>query len=254
MSNKQEYKAEIVSKDYLNEDTLFFELKCPEIADAAIPGQFVNISCSKFLKRPFGIASANKEDGTISIGVKIIGEGTKILSEIEIGEFVDILGPLGNGFDLDSFDSYILAGGGTGVFPLNFAYDTLSSKGKNVTTVFGFRDRSQVIMEKEGHIITTDAGDYGIKGNVLAGLDSLSISGNPCILVVGPTPMMKGVGEWARSHSLKCFVSTEQHMACGVGICLVCVCKIRSEDPNEEYKHVRCCKDGPVFDYEEVIL
>ncbi|MBP5653877.1 MAG: dihydroorotate dehydrogenase electron transfer subunit [Clostridiales bacterium] len=254
MSMRQEYKAKIVSKEYLNEDTLFFVLECPDIAAAAVPGQFVNISCDKFLKRPFGIASADKDKGTVSVGVKIIGEGTKNLSELEAGDIVDILGPLGNGFDIESYDSYILAGGGTGVFPLNFAYETLTAMGKEVATVFGFRDRSQVIMEKDGHVITTDAGDYGIKGTVIAGLDSLELKGNPCVLVVGPTPMMRGVGEWARSLGLKCFVSTEQHMACGVGICLVCVCRVKSDNPEEEYKHVRCCKDGPVFDYEEVIL
>lgn len=250
----KEYKAQVASKTYLNDDTMLFELYCPDIADQAVPGQFVNVSCDKFLKRPFGIAGADKESGIIKIGVKIVGAGTENMSSLDEGDEVDILGPLGNGFDLAGYDSYILAGGGTGVFPLNFTYDVLKRSGKDVSVVFGFRNKDQVIMEQEGFVITTDAGDYGLHGNVLTGLDSLDLKGNPCVLVVGPTPMMRGVGEWAKSKGLKCFVSTEQHMACGVGICLVCVCKTKSSVSGEDFKHVRCCKDGPVFDYEEVIL
>ena len=252
--DRNEYRARVKSIRYLNTDTILFELSCPEIASYAKPGQFVNVSCDKFLKRPFGIAGADKDDGIIKIGVKIVGHGTENLSLLKEGDMVDILGPLGNGFDLDSFDSYILAGGGTGVFPLNFTYDVLCRMGKEVSVVFGFRNMEQVIMNQEAFVITTDSGDYGIHGNVITGLDSIEIKGNPCVLCVGPAPMMKGVGAWAQSKGLKCFVSTEQHMACGVGICLVCVCKTKSDVPGEDFKHVRCCKDGPVFDFEEVIL
>lgn len=255
MSYKQEYEAVICDRKMLNRDTVFLTIKCPDIADTACPGQFVNISCGRFLKRPFGIASVNREEGTFCVGIKVIGKGTKDLSDVNAGTTVSVLGPLGNGFKLEGYDSYILAGGGTGVFPINFAYEQLISSGKKVTVIQGFRDSSQIIMNRPEYILTTDAGDAGIHGNCCDGLNSLEIEdgSNTAVLCVGPAPMMKAVGSWAEAHGLDCFVSLEQRMACGIGICLVCVCKIKAGEEGKEFDHLRCCKDGPVFPYKEVV-
>lgn len=255
MISRKEYKASIVKREMLNSDTAFITIKAPEIAEAAVPGQFVNVSCSYFLKRPFGIASSDKDAGTINIGVKVVGKGTTEIAAFEEGKEIDILGPLGNGFDFSSGDSYILVSGGTGVFPINFAYETLSSQGKDVTVVQGFRAKDQIVMNSSEFILTTDLGDAGIKGNCCDGLNTIDLSSkkNPVVMCVGPLPMMKAVGKWAEEKGLKCFVSMEQRMACGIGICLVCICKVKAEANGEEFKHVRCCKDGPVFPYEEVI-
>ena len=73
------------------------------------------------------------------------------------------------------------------------------------------------------------------------------------VMVVGPGIMMRKVSEWAQSKGLTCYVSLEQRMACGIGACLVCVCKIKAEQEGKEFVHKRCCKDGPVFKAEEVI-
>ena len=117
MNLKKEYRIKLVSKEFLNEDTCYLGFECPEIAASAVPGQFVNISAGTvFLKRPFGIASVNKENGTFNIGVKVVGKGTAEISQFEPGLFVDCLGPLGNGFDFEGYDNVILTGGGTGVF------------------------------------------------------------------------------------------------------------------------------------------
>ena len=250
----KEYTCKVVSKTMLTPDTAYITIACPEIADRAIPGQFVNVSCSKFLKRPFGIAYTDKAAGTFDIGVKVVGEGTSELSGIEEGDDINVLGPLGNGFDLSLSDNYILVSGGTGVFPINFAYKYLKSNGKMVTMVQGFRDKSQMCLSSEDYVVTTDAGDYGIKGTCIAGLDTLDISSDAVVCCVGPIPMMKAVGQWAESKGLRCFISMEQRMACGIGICLVCVCKIKAEKEGLPFEHVRCCKDGPVFDYKELIL
>lgn len=252
---KQEFKAKVVHVKALNDDTYFIHLNCPELAEQAIPGQFVNISCSRFLKRPFGIASVNLDKGTFSIGVKVVGKGTAEITAFTVGQEVDVLGPLGNGFDLGKADKYILVSGGTGVFPINFAHEMLEECGIDHVVVQGFRDASQIVMNRKGYILTTDAGDAGIKGNCCDGLNTLKKDDleEAEILCVGPLPMMKAVGKWAQDHGLKCYVSMEQRMACGIGICLVCVCKLKAEENGEEFKHVRCCKDGPVFPYEEVI-
>ena len=252
---RKEFVCEIVSKEMLNFDTAYITLACDEIAQNAIPGQFVNVSCSYFLKRPFGIASVDKSNGTFSIGVKVVGKGTSEIVAFEKGAKVNVLGPLGNGFDFSGFENVILVAGGTGVFPINFADEYLTSRGINHTVVQGFRNSSQVVMNKSNYCLTTDAGDAGIMGNACDGLSSLdkSLLTNAGLFVVGPLPMMKACGQWASANGLKCFVSMEQRMACGIGICLVCVCKLKAQAQGIEFKHVRCCKDGPVFPFEEVI-
>ncbi len=255
MNQKKEYRIKLFSKEFLNSDTCYLGFECPEIARCSRPGQFVNISAGTvFLKRPFGIASVDKDNGIFYIGVKVVGKGTSEIAAFETGMLVDCLGPLGNGFDFESYDNIILTGGGTGVFPINYAYETLTAMGKNVTVCEGFRNADQVILNKEGYILTTDSGDVGIKGTVIAGLDTIDIADASSTLVccVGPIPMMKAVGAWAADKSLKCLVSMEQRMACGAGICLCCTVKVKDDGP-DGFKNVRCCKEGPVFDSKEVV-
>lgn len=253
--NRKEYKIKLISKEFLNSDTCYLGFLCPDIASKAYPGQFVNISAGTvFLKRPFGIASVDKENGIFYIGVKVVGKGTSEISSFEPGLIVDCLGPLGKGFDFEGYDTIILTGGGTGVFPINFAYETLISQGKNVIVCEGFRNASQVILNKPSYILTTDCGDCGIKGTVIAGLDTIDISepSKTLICCVGPVPMMKAVASWASDKNMNCLVSMEQRMACGAGICLCCTVKVKDEGP-DGFKNVRCCKEGPVFDSREVV-
>ncbi|MCR4767834.1 MAG: dihydroorotate dehydrogenase electron transfer subunit [Saccharofermentans sp.] len=253
--NRKEYRIKLISKEFLNSDTCFLGFECPEIASNAYPGQFVNISAGTvFLKRPFGIASVDKENGIFYIGVKVVGKGTSEISSFEPGLMVDCLGPLGKGFDFDGYNTIILTGGGTGVFPINFAYETLTSQGKNVIVCEGFRNANQVILNKPSYILTTDCGDCGIKGTVIAGLDTIDISESSKTLIccVGPIPMMKAVASWAAEKNMNCLVSMEQRMACGAGICLCCTVKVKDDGP-DGFKNVRCCKEGPVFDSREVV-
>ena len=253
--DRKEYKIKLISKEFLNSDTCYLGFLCPDIDSKAYPGQFVNISAGTvFLKRPFGIASVDKENGIFYIGVKVVGKGTSEISSFEPGLMVDCLGPLGKGFDFEGYDTIILTGGGTGVFPINFAYETLISQGKNVIVCEGFRNASQVILNKPSYILTTDCGDCGIKGTVIAGLDTIGISepSKTLICCVGPIPMMKAVASWASDKNMNCLVSMEQRMACGAGICLCCTVKVKDDGP-DGFKNVRCCKEGPVFDSREVV-
>lgn len=255
MEQRKEYKVRLVSKKRLNNDTYYLGFECPEIAASALPGQFVAISAGTvFLKRPFGVASVDTETGVFYIGVKVVGKGTTEIAAFEDGMIVDCLGPIGNGFDFADYENVILVGGGTGMFPINFAYETLFIQGRNVTVCEGGRDSSQVVLNRPSYIITTDSGDMGIKGTVIAGLESIEITDPAKTLVccVGPLPMMKAVSNWASSKNMKCFVSMEQRMACGAGICLCCTVKVKDDGP-DGFKNVRCCKDGPVFDSQEVV-
>ena len=252
---KEEFVSKVVSKKMLNGDTAYITLSCPSIASSAVPGQFVNISCSRFLKRPFGIASVDPSAGTFSVGVKVVGKGTAEIAAFEEGHEVFVLGPLGNGFDLNASHRFILVAGGTGVFPVNFAHEVLTSKGIPHVVVEGFRSADQVVLSDDSYVLTTDDGTAGIHGNCCNGLDSLdpSFVSGATVLCVGPLPMMKAVGKWAECHGLQCFVSMEERMACGIGICLVCICRIKADKEGIPFDHKRCCKDGPVFPYEEVI-
>ena len=258
---KEEYSIRLVKKELLGETCAVLTFYCPEIAETARPGQFVNLSCAYFLKRPFGIMSVNKAEKTFSVGVRKVGKGTeKIISTIE-GEAFTVLGPLGNGFPFDGVNKLLLIGGGTGIFPIFFATEYARENGIPCEVVNGYRCKNDAFLYDRfacacsAFHATTDAGDLGVKGTVMAYLEQMKdedLNGTT-VMVVGPGIMMRKVSEWAQSKGLTCYVSLEQRMACGIGACLVCVCKIKAEQEGKEFVHKRCCKDGPVFKAEEVI-
>ena len=258
---KKEYEIRLLEKKEMAQDNWFLTFSCPEIADTAKPGQFVNLSCSRLLKRPFGIADTNKEKGTFSIGVKVSGEGTREITSYPVDYVFDALGPLGNAFSFDGVKKIIAVGGGTGIYPLHFALKTADEMGIPTICVNGFRSKNDAFLVDECSrsaqkaIFTTDAGDFGIQGTVLDGLASLSKEEIEFshVFCVGPEIMMKHVSSWAEENGLFCQVSMEKRMACGIGVCLVCVCKLKAKEEGKPFKHVRCCKDGPVFLAEEVI-
>lgn len=258
---KKEYRATLIQNKVINNDSSLLTFVCPEIASAANPGQFVNISCSQLLKRPFGVCDVNTKAGTFTIGVREVGEGTKEIRNDPIGKTFDVLGPLGNTFPIRGAEKIILVGGGTGVYPLYFALSKARILSVPTISVCGFRCAGDLCLTdgfnqlSDRLVVSTDAGDYGIHGNVLDalnGLDEHDYSG-AVVFSVGPDVMMKNVSTWAAEKGLPCYVSLERRMACGVGMCLVCTCKLKSADPSIPYENKRCCADGPVFDATEVI-
>jgi dihydroorotate dehydrogenase electron transfer subunit len=258
---KKEFSLALEHIEIINPNNSLMTFVCPEIVQTAIPGQFVNMSASKFLKRPFGICSTNMHDGSFQIGVRRVGEGTDYILSAKPGEVFDFLGPLGNGFALDECKKLILVGGGTGVFPLIYALEKANSLNIPTIQISGFRCKDDAcftenrMLGADQTIICTDKGDLGMKGTVMKPLSSLSeneIAG-ATVFTVGPEIMMNAVSQWAATKGLDCFVSLEKRMACGVGLCLVCTCKTKSEDTNIEFEHKRCCMDGPVFRASEVI-
>ncbi|MBO4926878.1 MAG: dihydroorotate dehydrogenase electron transfer subunit [Clostridiales bacterium] len=258
---KEEYKVKLIQKEDLGPTCSVLTFICPEIAQTAQPGQFVNLSCAYFLKRPFGIMCVDKESNTFSVGVRKVGKGTGKILEAKEGDEFTVLGPLGNGFQFDGIKKLLLVGGGTGIFPIYCAAEYAKKNGIPCHIVNGYRSRNDAFLyEKfssvcENFDVTTDAGDLGMKGNVMAYLETIDDSelAGATVMVVGPGIMMRKVSEWALAKGLTCYVSLEQRMACGIGACLVCVCKIKVEKEGKEFVHKRCCKDGPVFRAEEVI-
>jgi dihydroorotate dehydrogenase electron transfer subunit len=243
-------------------------LRAPEIAKSAKPCQFIMVrcvnSCQPFLRRPFSIHSV--KGSNIEILYEVIGEGTKVLLQKKTCEYLDIIGPLGNGFDLRK-EKPILVAGGIGVAPLLFLAERLKVKGQGCKVLIGARTKKEILCEKEFKAlgynvrIATDDGSKGYKGfvtDLLYGVIA-KCRGNPCgcpfragaspaptIYACGPQPMLKEVAAIAKRFNISAQVSLETHMACGIGACLGCVVETK-----DGYKLV--CKEGPVFNAREII-
>lgn len=232
------------------------------ISASAIPGQFVNIKCCEgnnaLLRRPISICSVDRNAGSYDIAFQIKGSGTELLAAKKPGETLNVIGPLGKGFDLDIKHSRIaVVGGGIGVFPL--LYLLTESRAIVKRTYLGFRTADKVILESEfsrsstSLEIATDDGSYGAKGFAPELLKRDMCSEHfDMIYACGPGPMLEYVAEIAKAAATRCQVSLEQRMGCGFGACLVCACKTAKADGSWQYSHV--CKDGPVFDSNDVIF
>lgn len=226
-------------------------IECPEIAAMAKPGQFLHIKVSSgldpLLRRPVSISRIVKDNGYISLVYQVIGRGTKEMTKIRQGDAIDVMGPLGNGFTVFPAKKCAVVGGGMGVAPLL----ELAANIPDCDAYMGFRCSTFKLEEykqicREVHVATED-GRTGSRGYVTDLMND--IAGYDIIYTCGPKPMMKKVKELCEKNSVKCFVSIEERMGCGIGACLVCACKIKEGD-NWHYKKV--CTDGPVFEAGEV--
>lgn len=226
------------------------------IAKEAVPGQFVSLYCeehSRLLPRPISICEIDKKRSAIRLVYRLAGEGTKEFSALQTDDEVKILGPLGNGFPLEG-EHPIVIGGGIGVPPMLELAKSLSAK---ATIVLGYRDEQLFLKEQfedYGQLeIATDNGAVGVHGTVVDVLEQKQITGD-VIYACGPKPMLAAVKRYAMEHEIKCYVSMEERMACGIGACLGCVCQTKEEDAHSHVHNTRVCKDGPVFLAEEVEL
>ncbi|MDR2502095.1 MAG: dihydroorotate dehydrogenase electron transfer subunit [Oscillospiraceae bacterium] len=216
------------------------------------PGQFVNIRADgAFLRRPISVC--DYFDGTLTVVFEVRGEGTRALAQCVPGQLLDVLGPLGQGFQLPKSGDVLLVGGGAGSAPMLCAAKALSGR---ASVILGFRGAEHVVLDREiadaarEVYITTNDGSRGFKGFPTLLMPELLKKPYAAVFVCGPRPLMKAVAQIAKDFGIPCQVSLEERMACGVGACLVCVCKTR-ENGAETMR--RICSDGPVFDAAEVI-
>lgn len=214
------------------------------------PGQFVNIKVDGYtLRRPISIS--NIEEDSYTIIYKIVGDGTKKLSTMQVGEFIDVIGPLGNGFPIDDQDHILIVGGGVGVPPLYEVAKQYRKRNKNVEVVLGFNDHDSIFYEEEFKAlgcnvsIATMDGSYGVKGTVMDAIEANQIK-NDYVYSCGPMPMLKALEE----KYTQGYISFEARMACGIGACMGCVCK----DKKDGDIYYRICKEGPVFPIKKVVL
>ena len=247
-------KYPIISKQAVAKGIFDLTIKCPEIAEITKAGQFAQVSAEGFfLRRPISICDIDKEKGTIRLVFEVRGKGTDKISELNKGDSIDIIAPLGNGFKVLDGKKAICIGGGIGTPPM---VGIAKEYGKNATVISGFRSANAVILQDDfkaqGNetILCTDDGTSGIHGFVTDALkEKLQTEKPDIIYACGPMPMLKSVVTIAEEYGIESQVSLEQRMACGVGACLVCVCRT-VKDGKEIFSHV--CTDGPVFDGKEV--
>jgi dihydroorotate dehydrogenase electron transfer subunit len=259
-----ETQAQVLATRPLSGQTVVLTLAAPEIAASARPGQFVNLTCNQFLRRPIGIMSRDAAAGTIQVGIRIQGEGTAWLAARQPGDTLSLLGPLGHGFDFAGLSRVITVGGGTGVFPLYFVQQFCQEQQIEGLAVCGYRSKADSVLADDYAslacrcLFASDSGDMDVAGHAgiaLAQLlDHLEPAAGTALFTCGPAVMMKTVAAMAARHNISCQVSLEERMACGIGVCLVCACAVQEKQGGEAdsiiYK--RCCVDGPVFPAEVV--
>lgn len=251
---KKIYSCELIYKNELADGIFDFRIKNSEIAEMTKCGQFLHINCGKgtLLRRPISICDTDGDSVRFIFEVK--GGGTTQLAETKIGDMIDVLGPLGNGFDTTNAENAVVIGGGIGVFPLFKLTKTLN----NPTVFLGFRSKDRVVLEDEfkaaapDTAICTDDGSYGYNGFAVELLKK-HLAENKCGIIYscGPMPMLRAVKKIAHDANVKCQISLEQRMGCGIGACLVCSCETKLEGTE---KYAKVCKDGPVFWADEVTL
>ncbi|MDR1060652.1 MAG: dihydroorotate dehydrogenase electron transfer subunit, partial [Clostridiales bacterium] len=254
MTLKKNRLCRIISNERLGADTLRLELAFGRGAAAARPGQFAHVRCAgldAYMRRPFGIGSADASGGALPLFYQVKGRGTALLSQLEPGRELDVMAPLGNGFDLSAFEppdsaacnagarrwappAAAVIGGGTGIFPLLFLAQELRSRyGVRADVYLGFRDAGARLLEDEfsrcaGNLyIATNDGSVGVKGFATDPFLGLA-DRYGMVFACGPEPMLKTVQRICAERGLPAQISLEQRMACGIGACLGCACKVRA--------------------------
>ncbi|MFA5092392.1 MAG: dihydroorotate dehydrogenase electron transfer subunit [Candidatus Omnitrophota bacterium] len=248
-------KVKIISNKKYQDNYWHLVFESSLIAKNALAGQFVNIKVNTglepLLRRPISIhqVEANK----IKLFYQILGPGTQILSTRKSGEYLDLIGPLGNGFTYSKTSKTlnsknILIAGGMGVAPLVF----LAKKLQKPLVLIGARTKKQILCASEFKALgckvqlATDDGSQGFKGKVTDLLKLILTQDKFSeIFSCGPTAMLKAVSAIAQNNKINAQLSLESHMACGIGVCLGCVVSTKSG-------YQRVCKDGPVFSAQEL--
>jgi len=227
-----------------------------EAAKEAGPGQFITVYSkdgSRLLPRPISICETDPEEGRLRIVYRIAGAGTKEFSAYESGDSIEIMGPLGNGFPLEG-ENVFLIGGGIGIPPMLELAKNLNCEKQ---MILGYRDENLFLrdeFEAYGEVfVATEDGSVGTKGNVLDAIRENGLTAD-VMYACGPTPMLRALKQYAEEHNIRCYISLEEKMACGVGACLACVCKTKEVDHHSNVHNKRICKDGPVFLAGEVEL
>ncbi len=254
---KQKLDFIITSNEALNEKTFLLKVSPVngETLQEVYPGQFVQIliadSSALFLRRPISINYIDKETNEMWLLVQRVGKGTNKITEMKVGEELNLLFPFGNRFTMPkSGQRVLLIGGGVGTAPMLFLGTRLQEKGFKPEFLLGGRSASDITQlkdfEKAGKVYTTtEDGSLGVKGFV-TNHPILKEKNIDRIYTCGPKPMMIAIAQHATDNEIDCEASLENHMPCGFGVCLCCV------EKTKERGNVCVCTEGPVFNINEL--
>jgi dihydroorotate dehydrogenase electron transfer subunit len=253
-----EQTVQIISNE--RDTDLYFRVvvRAPKIAPLVQPGQFAHVRIlplhEALLRRPFSIFQVSGD--TLSILYKTIGRGTEVLSLMRPGEELSMIGPLGHGFTAPppAGETPLLVAGGYGMAALYLLAERSPQKG---VVFVGGRRRVDILCEQEFRAlgwevrVTTEDGSHGEQGLVTQALLTELKRRAPGrkLFACGPTPMLKAVGRLAAEFNLPAELSLDEHMGCGIGVCLTCVVPIKAGDG---WEYQRSCTEGPVFDSRQV--
>jgi len=262
-------------------------LDAPRISSKVKPGQFIHVKIGgengPLFRRPFSVfRRVPLKEGHFGIEIvyKVIGTGTRVMTGLRRGDALDIIGPLGHGFELDrSKSAQVVVAGGTGAACLFLLSEKISKAGLPLKVLLGAESKASVLLKKEYTalkaevMVSTDDGTDGFHGFVTQMLekafDEGKISTDCVVYSSGPEPMLKALASICKTNHIPGQISVERHMMCGMGACLACVCKV---DPShlsqkrdlgsshiqsisgKEFGYALVCKDGPVFGIDEVIF
>lgn len=255
-------KVKIEKKEQLKSDIFKYTIKSKEIASQAKAGQFLEIrvidEIQPLLRRPISIYNMDKENDLVEFIFQVKGKGTEILAKRNVGEELDIIGPLGYGtFEIKDYNKVAIIGGGIGTYPLYELAKELKDK-SDVTMYMGFRNKELVTLEKEFEevcnrlVLTTDDGSYKEKGFAINYLkEDIKKERPDIIFACGPLPMLKAVRDLSIAENIQCQISLEERMGCGIGACLGCAVKT-AKSPKDAPEYIHVCKAGPVFNANEV--
>lgn len=245
----------VVSVERIHERYVLLKLTDSQPLPEMLPGQFVEVrvdgTSHTFLRRPISINYVDCDRNELWLLVATVGDGTRRMAEMQPGELLNCVLPLGNGFTpAKSGEKILLVGGGVGVAPLLYMGAEMQKAGIEPTFLLGARSAKDLLMlplfKRYGRVfMTTEDGSEGEKGFV-TNHSLLQQEHFDRISTCGPTPMMKAVARYARQAGIDCEVSLENLMACGVGACLCCVEKTTEGN-------LCVCKEGPVFNVNRLL-
>ena len=246
-------QGKILINEKVGKDIWRMEIKAPWIAKKAEAGQFVNVKLNSvhepILRRPISLHGIDADNGILSLLYLVVGKGTEMMTKMENGEKVDLLGPLGKGFTT-SFKGRraVIVAGGIGSAPFIPLIEELRTSKKEIIMIYGARSEESLtcldLYEEEGvkMILVTEDGSVGEKGFVTGPLDKLlAEEGADYVYACGPEAMLRAVEGVVEKYNVPGEISTEARMACGIGICVGCT------KQGKDGKRYKVCQDGPVF-------
>ena len=260
---KIDLPTKVISNELVAENHYLLRCSCPEIATNVRPGQFIHVLIPQgsglLLRRPFTVYTV--EGDQITMLYQLIGQGTNVLSRLQRGDSIHVLGPLGNTFEISPVPNpAIIVGGGAGIASLMLLAAALRREGVWTLGLVGSMNRARLLSVEdlnaigvETHIATDDGsiGHHGFVTELLTHILETYALQNPIIYACGPDGMLRAITKIALDYRVPTQLAIENRMGCALGVCLGCVCKVKMPDGGFEYQRV--CTEGPVFNAEHII-